>query len=173
MRRRLATAFYFNSLANSQEHSHRTVDLHQFTQRLDDAEFKITSQTDYRELSALASLLDVAVDDGQRIGLDLSRRDVCQKFDQELDVLSARIKGVVKGIGNPGAAFMSRMQARDVLDLVSQRISNTLRQIPKPKHTWVAGPALKKAELDLAESNNANKQKAAMSKFVSKYPKNE
>lgn len=135
LRRRLAMCFYFKDLSFSKNHSHSIMDLNVFIRRLDDPDFDANSQTDYRELTALILLLDTAVDDGRSMNLDLSVPSIEKKFDEDIEDFGATIKDVMRSIGNPGAAFISRIEAKEVLELVSQRISDTLRSKPKPKNS--------------------------------------
>ena len=128
-------SFYFNDISYSTKHSHMLLDLDKFIDRLEDKDFDTDAQTDYRELAALISLLDVAVDDGRCIELDLTNPETEKQFDKNIEDFGATIKDIMKSIGNPGAAYVSRIEAKEVLDLVSQRISDTLRSKPKAKIT--------------------------------------
>jgi len=128
--------FYFDDVSYSRDHSHSIMDLDAFIRRLDDPDFDTNAQTDYRELTALILLLDIAVDDARSITIDLSDVAVERKFDETVEALGATIKNIMKMIGNPGAAFISRIEAKEVLELVSQRVSDTLRSKPKPRQTW-------------------------------------
>jgi hypothetical protein len=135
LRKRLAMCFYFNALSYSTSHSHHTIDLDRFIKRLDDSDFYTTPQTDYRELSALISLLDIAVDDARSTKLNMMDEETDKRFNEDIETLGAIIKDIMRSIGNPGAAFISRIEAKEVLELVSHRIVNTLRSKPKPKET--------------------------------------
>ncbi|KAG0651764.1 hypothetical protein D0Z07_1681 [Hyphodiscus hymeniophilus] len=135
LKRRLAMSFYFNSPSYSATHSHLMMDLGIFTDRLEDRDFDTDAQTDYRELAALIQLLNFALDDGRSIGLDLTDEKSANQYDRSIDELSGIIKGIMSSIGNPGAAFISRIEAKEGLELVSQRISDTLRSKPKAKLT--------------------------------------
>ncbi len=148
LRRRLAMCFYFDDISYSRAHSHSVMDLNDFIRRLEDPAFKTTPQTDYRELTALILLLDIAVDDARSTKLDLSDKAVEKEFDENIEEFGATIKDIMRQIGNPGAAFISRIEAKEVLELVSQRVSDTLRSKPKTKHTLFDG-ARGKPEEDL------------------------
>lgn len=128
--------FYFDDISYSEDHSHSIMDLEVFIERLDDPVFDTDPLTDYRELTALILLLDIAVDDGRAINLDLSDKVIENKFDAKVEEFGAAIKDIMRQIGNPGAAFISRIEAKEMLELVSQRVSDTLRSRPKPKETW-------------------------------------
>ena len=161
LRRRLAMCFYFNSLFYSINPSHDLMDLERFIKRLRDPVFDTTSKTDYRELAALIAILDIAVDDGRNSRIDLSNMAIERKFNEDIDTLVATIKEIMGSIGNLGAAFISRIEAKESLELVSQRISDTLRSKPKPKQTWLE-EALRKPEEDL------DAEKLGMQSFVTK-----
>jgi hypothetical protein len=128
--------FYFDDDSYSRDHSHSIMDLNAFIKRLDDPDFDTDAQTDYRELTALILLLDVAVDDARSVNLDLSDPAVEKKFDETVENFGATIRDIMRAIGNPGAAFISRIEAKEVLELVSQRVSDTLRSKPKPRQMW-------------------------------------
>ena len=111
------------------------MDLELFIKRLYESDFDKTPQTDYRELSALVLLLDIAVDDARSTKLDMTDKETEGRFDKDIETLSAIIKDIMRSIGNPGAAFISRIEAKEVLELVGHRIANTLRSKPKPRET--------------------------------------
>ena len=161
LRRRLALCFYFNDISYSLDHPHNIVSLDRFIGRLDGADFDTTPQTDYRELTALVLLLDIAIDDGRSMKLDLTDKATEQKFDETVDALVAAIKDIMTSIGNPGAAFISRIEAKEALELVSQRVADTIRSKPKPKHSWFDRNRIKAEE-------NLEQEKKLMSKFVSR-----
>ena len=135
LKRRLAMSFLFNDPSYSMQHSHNLMDLNLFIERLEDRSFDATPQTDYRELAALTSLLDIALDDARSTGLDLSDKKIAEQFDDKVDTLATSIKGIIQSIGTPGAAFISKIEAKENLLLVSQRIGDTVRSRPKPKRS--------------------------------------
>ena len=155
--------FYFNEISYSTDHPHTTFELPKFMDRLDESAFNINDETDYQQVAALILLLDVAVDDGRCVYLDLSNASAAERFDEDVDNLVFAIKDVMRNIGNPGAAFISRIEAKEALELVSQRIADTLRSKPKPKKTVFDGP--KKRDEDHTV------EQARMSSFVSKMKK--
>jgi hypothetical protein len=156
--------FYFNDISYSLKHSHSLMNLGQFITRLEDPTFELTPQADYRELTALVSLLDIAVDDARSIGIDLTDRVQERRFDKDVDDLAATIKDLMKGIGNPGAAFISKIEAKEALELVAQRISDTLRSKSKPKDTVFDGPRGRGRD-------DLEGEKAGLQSFLSKMKK--
>jgi len=161
LRRRLAMCFYFDNISYARDHSHSLMDLDAFVKRLDDPDFDSNPQTDYRELAALILLLDIAVDDGRSVKIDLSDPAVEKKFNETVEGLGATIKDIMRQIGTPGAAFISKIEAKEVLELVSQRVSDTLRSKPKPRQTWF-DKAQGKPQEDLES------EKRGMESFISR-----
>jgi hypothetical protein len=155
--------FYFNDISYSRKHSHHLMDLRLFLARLQDPTFDITPQADYRELTALVSLLDIAVDDARSIGIDLTDEEEAHHFDKDVDALAAAVKDLMKGIGNPGAAFISKIEAKEALELVAQRIADTLRSKPKPKDTVFDGPR--------GRGRDMEGERAGLQSFLSKMKK--
>ncbi|TVY26149.1 hypothetical protein LHYA1_G005371 [Lachnellula hyalina] len=162
LRRRLGMCFLFDDVAYSIDHPHTTFELQKFMDRLKDPVFKVNDKTDYQQLAALISLLDVAVDDGRCAYLDLANSSAAERFDEDVDKLVLTINKVIDRIGSPGAAFISRIEAKELLLLVSQRIADTLRSKPKPKKSLFDGS--KKKEDHVAAQ-------AGMSNFLSLYKK--
>ena len=154
--------FLFDDVAYSIDHPHTTFELQKFMDRLKDPVFKVNDKTDYQQLAALISLLDVAVDDGRCAYLDLANSSAAERFDEDVDKLVLTINKVIDRIGSPGAAFISRIEAKELLLLVSQRIADTLRSKPKPKKSLFDGS--KKKEDHVAAQ-------AGMSNFLSLYKK--
>ncbi|KAH8601262.1 hypothetical protein B0O99DRAFT_252715 [Bisporella sp. PMI_857] len=161
LRRRLAMTFYFKDTIYSTKDGHSTMDLTKFIARLDDEDFDTDSETDYRELGALISLLDVAVDDGRNVNIDLKNEQTEKEFDNAVEGFSAAIDDIIECIGNPGAGFISKIEAKEVLSLVSRRIGDTVRSRPKPKETVFKAPKEKLLE-------NLDRERRGMSKFISR-----
>jgi len=135
LRRRLAMAFYYDDLAYSIQPSHLLIDLYLITKRLDDPPFKINERTDYHELAALISLLDIAVDNGQSVQLDLKDEQVERHFNEDVDALDARIKTLWSSINDAGASFISRIEAKEVMEAVRHRLIYAVRTQPRPKRS--------------------------------------
>jgi hypothetical protein len=134
------------------------MDLNLFIDRLNDQAFDTTHQTDYRELAALISLLDIAVDDARSVGIDLTDRKTEEQFDDDVEAFAAAIKNIIRSIGTPGAAFMSKIEAKEVLELVSQRIGDTLRSRPKAKQTVWDDARRERTEENMDGERNYMKQ---------------
>lgn len=154
-------SFFFNDASYSTSHPHTTMDIQKFITRLEDSTFDARPQTDYQELTALVLLLDVAVDDGQSTKLKLRDPITEKRFNKDVDELVSSIKDIMKSIGNPGAAFISRIEAKEALELVSQRIADTVRTKKVVKESW----------FDRDRARNEIKlvsEKQGMSKFLTR-----
>jgi hypothetical protein len=151
-------SFYFNDLSYSTKHSHLIMDVDKFIDRLYDHDFDIKPATDFRELAAMVNLLNIAVDDGRSLDLDLNDPEIAKEFDEKIGELSGAVRELMKSIGNPGAAFISRIEAKEAMELVSQRISDTLRSKPKAKITV----------FDREPEENLDGMKKGMIRFLSK-----
>lgn len=158
LRRRLAMAFCFNDPSLSKTHSHQIMDLDKFHERLNNKAFDAKPDTDYRELAALVSLLDIAVDDGRSISLNLSDRQVEKDFDDDVEIFAKAIDSIIKSIGTPRPGYTSKIEARAHLTVVSQRIGDTVRSRPKPKKSFIDANIKMEAELQ--------NQRESMSSFL-------
>ncbi|KAI9056143.1 hypothetical protein LZ554_001071 [Drepanopeziza brunnea f. sp. 'monogermtubi'] len=139
LRRRLATSFFFNSLSYAKTHSHTLMSLDSVIDRLADPVFDTKPSTKYRDLAALLNLLDIAVDDGQSLSVDLTNKKVEEKYNRDVEELSATINSIMSGINTGGASNISRIEAKSLADNVSKRIAVTLRTKRKPKEYWFDG----------------------------------
>ena len=158
LKRRLAMSFYFNDVSYSTQHSHLLMDIDKFIDRLYDHDFDLKPETDFRELAALITLLNIAADDGCSLNLDLKDPEVAKEFDKKIEEFSGAVKELMKGIGNPGAAFISRIEAKEAIESASQRIYDTLRSKPKAKVTV----------FDRKPEENLDGMKNGMTNFLSK-----
>lgn len=156
--------FFFDDISYANEHPHTLFDLHKFMERLQEPAFDINDKTDYMQLTALIALLDVSVDDGRCAFLDLSNRSVADTFDTDVDDHVHTIKDVMRNIGNPGAAFISRIEAKETLELVSQRIADTVRSRAKPKKTVFDGVSSKTEDDHSVEQERMQSFMAKMKK---------
>ncbi|KAA8569084.1 hypothetical protein EYC84_000754 [Monilinia fructicola] len=134
LRRRLALTFYFSSLPTSLHPPQSIISIRALIQRLKDPPFQINRNTDYRELSSLILLLDIAIDDGRAEGMDFSDKEVEAQFNRDVDELTSRLANF--GIKASGAANISRVEAGGILNLVERRIEYTVRTRPKPKNLF-------------------------------------
>jgi len=136
LRRRIALCSFFDNDKYCSRDPYKTIDIEKVIDRLEHSDFYARPTTDYHELTALIRLLDVAVDDGRSADVDLGDPQDEKVFNKSVDDLVLTIKDIMTNIGNPGAAFISRIQAKETLELVSQRIADTVRTKRKSKESW-------------------------------------
>lgn len=103
--------------------------------RLDGHRFKIDKDTDYVELAASMSILDIAVDNGRSVGIDLTNAEAEREFNTSIDALAARIKAIWSNINDTGASFISRIDAKEAMEGVRYRMIYTVRTRPKSKQS--------------------------------------
>lgn len=154
--------FFFDDLSYSSIHPHTSINIGNFITRLSSPAFSTEKKdTDWRELTALVHILDVAADDGRHADLDLTDKTAESDFNEDIEELSKAVGKVMKSMGTKGVGFISKVEAKAALDLVAQRFIDTMRTKPRPKHTWFDGDSKKKEE-DLAQ------QRKGMASFLSK-----
>jgi len=128
--------FFFDDEDYCSKDPYETMHIGKVIERLGDRVFDALPSTDYHELTALIRLLDVTVDDARSNDLDLQDGTTEIAFNKAVDDLVLAIKDIMISIGSPGAAFISRIEAKETLELVSQRIADTVRTKKKPKESW-------------------------------------
>ncbi|KAL9086796.1 MAG: hypothetical protein Q9165_006943 [Trypethelium subeluteriae] len=146
-RRRLALCFFLNdeaylscNLADSSLAS-RIVD-HLRTSPLYDP----NPQTDYTNLGALVSILDISIGFGF-VSLPFSSKDAEADFNRSIDVLSQQVTALHNGIIDTGASHMKRTEAKNALERLKYRLEFSVRTKPKPKKN-VFGEVVGKHSLD-------------------------
>lgn len=129
--------------------------------RLGKDDFNITSQTDFAELKAMITILDIAIDDGSPPESN-SPEDV-QRFNEDIDELASKLREIWRKINDSGMKI-TRTEAKSVVEWVQQRLSNTVRTRKKAKQSIFDIPG----QEDLA---SLPKQQEYMAKFFKKIPK--
>jgi hypothetical protein len=160
LRRRLALCFFYGNDSHAEQNPHYTLNISKITRRLTEDDFQPNQETDYVEFSALIALLDIAVDDGRNMNIDLTNQTVAERHDEQVELLIRVLSHIHAGIGNPGAAFISRIEAKETLEVVRQRFSDTLRARAKPKLSHFT-KSLEKVE-------SLGQERAGMSAFLSR-----
>jgi hypothetical protein len=137
----MAIAFFFNDVTLVRQHPDDTVTIRAFTERLKDDQFNISQRTDYVELRAQMHFLNLAVDNGSHTSTDDQEDD--DSFNKELDQLTRRLKIIWANINDTGASYMSRTEAKSVIEWVQERLSYTVRTRPREKQGIFDDPAEK------------------------------
>jgi hypothetical protein len=135
LRRRSALAFLLSDQSLCSTPSHKTFSLTRIIAQLDEPRFEISDKTDYLNLGALIAIMDIAVENGQSADLDGENEAREETFNQEIDILGARIKMIWSSINDGGTAFISRSEAKEVMESVRYRLTYAVRTKQKPKES--------------------------------------
>ncbi|KAI9835799.1 MAG: hypothetical protein M1837_003600 [Sclerophora amabilis] len=133
------------------------------TVQLDRPQFEITNRTDYTELAALTSILDISIDDGGG-GISTSdirdRKDIETAFNRAIDTLARKIKTMFTKIIDTGASHMTRTEAKENLDRVYVRLTHAIRTKLKTKQDIF--------QSRLTDAGTAEHKASAFSRLTSK-----
>ncbi|KAI9852822.1 MAG: hypothetical protein M1838_005043 [Thelocarpon superellum] len=134
LRRRLAMAYFFEDRSILDTPSGPLVQFPRIMTRLDDSRFDIGNETNYTELAALLSILDIGLDDGcSSCDLDVTIAAQERAFNGAVDELARKIKVMFTTISDSGAAHMTRTEAKEVLERVHYRLVYGVRTKSRPK----------------------------------------
>ncbi|WEW56761.1 hypothetical protein PRK78_002212 [Emydomyces testavorans] len=139
---RLSSAFFFEDKTFLDKPMQLIFDLRRMTRRLQDNRFKMNRSTskgwepyDYWELTAITSILDVAIDTGTMEKSFLKKEDEV-KFNQDVDKLADQIKAIFTAIQDTGASHLKRTEAKEFLQALHYRLIYSVRTKPRPKVSW-------------------------------------
>ena len=132
LRRRLALAFFSENPSYLSKPPQDFGNLGTLTEYLLRPAFDIKVDTDYAQLAARISVLDIAIDHG------ISYNDTCDlhsqaSLDQQVDSLAKRIKVMFTSLVDSGASHMSRTEAKEILRIVHYRLIYAVRTKQEPK----------------------------------------
>ena len=133
LRRRLSLAVFCKDYDLTKKPAEENFELWRLVQELGTARFKINKETDYVQLAATMALLDIAIDNGHSAGLDLSDPQAEKEFNSDVDELAYQLKVIWSSINDVGALFISRIDAKEVMEGVRNRLMYTVRTRVKPK----------------------------------------
>ncbi|RDW80066.1 hypothetical protein BP6252_04704 [Coleophoma cylindrospora] len=160
VKRRLATACFFGDISYCHKDIYVHNDINRYTNHLTSAqEFKIGRKTDFHEVAARISLLDIAVDDGQHAGLDLSSKQVVELHNEDIVFLGRRIKAIYQAVPTDISATLDRrIEAKIAMEVVAYRIQSLTLHRPKPKPYRLDG------------REDFDQERSGMSSFLKKRP---
>ena len=109
------------------------MNLGSISRRLTAPRFAINKATEYTELTATISILNVGLDCGDPplAGIDKNAETA---FNQEVDELSYRAKSIFTQIIDTGASQLKRTEAKEMLEGLYFRLMYAVRTEPKPKN---------------------------------------
>ncbi|OQE84226.1 hypothetical protein PENNAL_c0027G01355 [Penicillium nalgiovense] len=96
--------------------------------------FKGIADYDWRELTALTALLNVAID-SSALELNFSSTQTEKDYDAAIDRLAAQIKMIFCSIQDSGASHVTRTVAKSELEALHYRVVYSVRSKPPPKTT--------------------------------------
>lgn len=133
LRRRLALAFFFDDSNFLLRRANTALDIPSLIVVLNGSRFKIRADTDYSQLLALISFLDIIIDDGRSASSDSTSEGTVAKFNAQVDDLHGALKAIHGSIHDSGAKYMSRIDAKEVIEGVQNRLMHTVRTRSPPK----------------------------------------
>lgn len=140
IRCRLAVAFLLQSPSPLTEPPEKLLDIKRITllllrdERFQVKRFKGIADYDWRELTSLTSLLNVAID-SSALELNFSSTQTEKDYDVAIDRLAAQIKMIFCSIQDSGASHVTRTVAKSELEALHYRIVYSVRSKPPPKTT--------------------------------------
>lgn len=78
-------------------------------------------------------MLDVLVDNGISAEYDITDLDGEKDFNSDVDQLLARVRNTASSISDAGAAYMSRVDAKEVMEGFRHRLNFAVRTKPQPR----------------------------------------
>ncbi|KAJ5171029.1 uncharacterized protein N7500_003812 [Penicillium coprophilum] len=139
IRCRLAVAFLLRSPDPLTEPPEKLLDIKRITllllrdERFQVKRFKGIADYDWRELTSLTALLNVAIDSS---ALELNYSTQTEKdYNAAIDRLAAQIKMIFCSIQDSGASHVTRTVAKSELEALHYRIVYSVRSKPPPKTT--------------------------------------
>jgi len=146
LRRRLAFAAFCEDPSLLSQPVQRTFEIWKLSKTLCHPRFTITRQTDYPVLTAEISLLDIALDSGSSSALPATSRasplaspradaraEKEREFNADVDALAYQLKVLWSSISEGGASFISRIDAKEAMEGVRNRLLFTVRTRPVPR----------------------------------------
>ena len=132
LRRRLALAYFFHDSAYLSKARETLLDMKTITHYLRQPRFVVNSETNYPGLAAAMSILAIGLDNADPPPVEASR-EVITAFNDDLDMLAQRIKGMFTRIVDTGASHMRRTEAKEVLESFHSCLVYAVRTKQKPK----------------------------------------
>ena len=132
LRRRLALAFFFHDPVYLSKDRQELLDMKAITRYLSQPRFIINSETNYPGLAAAIAILAIGLDNGDPPPTEATK-EIITAFNNDLDMLAQRIKGMFTQIVDTGASQMRRTEAKEVLESFHSCLVYAVRTKQKPK----------------------------------------
>ena len=111
-----------------------------------DPRYDPSPKTNYADLGAYVSILDIAINSGF-VSLPFPSKESEIDFNRSIDALSQQITTLHNGIVDTGASHMKRTEAKNALERLKFRLEFSVRTKPKPKKN-VFGDLVGRSNLD-------------------------
>ncbi|KAI4145709.1 MAG: hypothetical protein L6R39_003715 [Caloplaca ligustica] len=132
LRRRLALAIFLHDQNYLLENRDQLIDFRAIESRLASRDFVVNSRTDYAGLAASISILAIGFDNGEPPPLNADK-EAQIAFNNDIDVLAQRIKGMFTQIIDTSASHIKRTDAKQVLESFHSCLIYAVRTTQKPK----------------------------------------
>lgn len=132
LKRRLASAYFFDDLQRADKRPEDTVHIRAVIDRLEGDEFQINQNSDYQELGALMMMLNVALGDASK-HVEMTGQSAIN-FDAEVDELAEGLKSMLTRVAplNKGI-HVFRIEAKNAMELIRERLLYQVRIKNVPK----------------------------------------
>lgn len=158
LRRRLATAFFFNDSNLGDREPTDIVTVERCIIRLKEPDLTVTRKTDFEELKAKIIFLDIAIASGSFSPFENAENE--KIFNEQVDELAAILAALTRKINDSGMK-LSRAEAKSVIEWIQKRISLSVRTKRQRKADIFQ-------TLDRAEDPSIPQQRAYMQNFLKK-----
>uniref|UniRef100_A0A8H7NJP6 Uncharacterized protein n=1 Tax=Bionectria ochroleuca TaxID=29856 RepID=A0A8H7NJP6_BIOOC len=158
LRRRLATAFFFNDPNLGDREPTDNVTVERCITRLKEPDLAVTRKTDFEELKAKIIFLDIAIASGSFSPFENAENE--NIFNEQVDELAAILAALTRKINDSGMK-LSRAEAKSVIEWIQKRISLSVRTKRQRKADIFQ-------TLDRAEDHSIPQQRAYMQNFLKK-----
>ncbi|KFZ05076.1 hypothetical protein V501_08716 [Pseudogymnoascus sp. VKM F-4519 (FW-2642)] len=135
LRRNLSLAVFCQDCDLTQKPVEEKLELRRLVQVLGGPRFQVNRQTDYVQLAALISLLDIAIGDGSAVDFDVSDPQAEEEYNSCLDELAYQLKIIWSSINDRGTLSPSRIHTKRTVEKLRNRLLETIRTRLKPKQS--------------------------------------
>ncbi|KFY29462.1 hypothetical protein V493_02354 [Pseudogymnoascus sp. VKM F-4281 (FW-2241)] len=167
LRRRVSLAVFCQDCDLTQKPAEEKLEMRKLVQVLSGPRFQISRNTDYVQLAALISLLEIAIGDGSAADLDVNDPQLVDEYNSNLDKLAYQLKVISSSIVDRGTLSPSRIHTKRTVERLRNLLLENTRTRLKPKHSIFDLPG--QAE----DREGALKQSAFMTKHFRKPITNE
>lgn len=124
---------FFDDLIRADKRPEDTINIRAVIDRIEDKPFIINAHTDYRELSALMMMLDIALGDASKQRI-VTTPELSKDFDAQVDELAEGLKSMLTRVAPQNKGIhVSRIEAKSAMEMIRERLLYQVRSKKKPK----------------------------------------